>query len=77
MTTTTRIFKTYILIHFSFEKGLLNKYGIYYQFWLQNRKYYEKDALVADPEYGSVLSHLLGKCKYLSLDVLPFIGGSI
>lgn len=26
-----------------------------------DRKYYEKDALVADPEYGSVLSHLLGK----------------
>ena len=25
------------------------------------RKYYEKDALVADPEYGSVLSHLLGE----------------
>lgn len=26
-------------------------------------KYYEKDALVSDPDYGSILSSLLGKTK--------------
>lgn len=32
-----------------------------------NRKYYEKDALVSDPEYGSLLGHLLGKLMLLML----------
>lgn len=33
--------------------------------FLLNSKYYEKDALVADPEYGSLLGHLLGEFNIL------------
>lgn len=35
--------------------------SIYMYFLFDFSKYYEKDALVADPEYGSILSSLLGK----------------
>lgn len=46
-------------------------------FFTHVRKYYEKDALMADPEYGSVLSHLLGELAvapiYLTCLLLVFV----
>ena len=35
---------------------------------LLHSKYYEKDALVADSDYGSILSSLLGKYNFLFIN---------